>query len=286
MANNGRDYESFVQVLQQAILDSEEFIKQKNIRIEANKKIVDNSGVSREFDLYWEYELAGVTYKTVIECKDYNSKIPMEKIDALIGKTRDIPDLKAIFATKVGYQSGAIERAKFNKIDLLVVRKQNDGDWTDSDGNPVITEICAMLQIVSAATIVSCRPEIDGNWVKENTSLDVTKPFQMQMRNDETFIEDLESGETYSLLQLEERLGHNHKGKSGVYDYKQSFSNAFIVCGSHRLKLRSLNLKYSISNPMEFPINIDYTQELLGVVEYLHHDKKTAVFASGINNDW
>ena len=41
----GRDYEIFVQNLQQALLDSEEFLKQKNIRIERNKKIADNFGI-------------------------------------------------------------------------------------------------------------------------------------------------------------------------------------------------------------------------------------------------
>ena len=70
MANNGRDYESFVQKLQQALINSEEYLHQKNISIERNVKITDNYGIDREFDLYWEYELAGVTYKTVIECKD------------------------------------------------------------------------------------------------------------------------------------------------------------------------------------------------------------------------
>ena len=68
MANNGRDYETFVQKIQQALINSEEYLHQKNISIERNVKITDNCGIDREFDLYWEYELAGVTYKTVIEC--------------------------------------------------------------------------------------------------------------------------------------------------------------------------------------------------------------------------
>lgn len=59
---------------------------QKNIEIERNKKIKDNYGIVREFDLYWEYELAGVIYKTIIECKDYASRVSIDKIDAFIGK--------------------------------------------------------------------------------------------------------------------------------------------------------------------------------------------------------
>lgn len=103
MSNNGREYEEFVASLQKALFESEQWTELRNIQIEQNKKIKDNFGILREFDLYWEYELAGITYKTVIECKDYASKVSIEKIDALLGKIRDIPDLKPIFATKTGY---------------------------------------------------------------------------------------------------------------------------------------------------------------------------------------
>jgi hypothetical protein len=157
VANDGKDYEQFVKDLQQGLLDSEDFIKQKNICIETNKMITDNCGIKREFDLYWEYELAGITYKTVIECKDYASKVSVEKIDALIGKTRDIPDLKAIFATKTGYQSGAKAKAEHNKIDLLIVRVQGDQDWEDSDGNPYIKEIAIKMELISAARTLALK---------------------------------------------------------------------------------------------------------------------------------
>ncbi|WP_279498910.1 hypothetical protein [Aeromonas veronii] len=71
---NGKQYEEFVGRLQQAILNSEEYLKIKNITIEKNRIITDNNGIDREFDLYWEYDLGGIKYKSVIECKDYNQK--------------------------------------------------------------------------------------------------------------------------------------------------------------------------------------------------------------------
>jgi hypothetical protein len=123
MKNTGKEYEEFVRDLQQAIINSEEEIKQKNIIVEKNKIIKDKNGLDREFDLYWEYELGGFTYKTVIECKDYDTPIKLEKIDALIGKTHDIPELKPVFATKTGYQSGAETKAVQNGIDLIIIKK-------------------------------------------------------------------------------------------------------------------------------------------------------------------
>ena len=157
----GKDYEAFVQDLQQAILDSEELIRQKNIHIERNKIIKDNLGINREFDLYWEYELGGLIYKTVVECKDYASKISVEKIDALIGKTRDIPDLKPVFATKIGYQKGAQTKARANNVDLLVVRKQRDDDWEDKDGNPLINKIAVDIHYLPNTRITHFTPYID-----------------------------------------------------------------------------------------------------------------------------
>src|SRR5690606_14872243 len=127
---------NFVARLQHAILYSEEIAKQKNIQIEVNKRLIDNSGIERQFDVYWEYELGGYKYKTVIECKDYASSVSIEKIDALVGKLNDLPDIKAVFATRSGYQSGAKIKAEKHNIELLLVREQNDSDWIGDDGVP------------------------------------------------------------------------------------------------------------------------------------------------------
>ncbi len=166
MNNDGKDYEQFVALLHQALLNAENITQQKNIKVELNKKIVDSHGVEREFDIYWEYELAGITYKTVIECKDYNSRIPLEKIDALIGKIRDISDLRAVFATKKGYQSGAKTKAEHNRIDLLVVREQDDSDWQNVDGTPFIKEIHVNMIIRMPAHITDFQPLLDAKWAK------------------------------------------------------------------------------------------------------------------------
>lgn len=286
MANDGKDYEQFVKSLQQALLNSEDLIKQNNIVIEANKKLIDSCGIKREFDLYWEYELAGVVYKTVIECKDYKSRVSVEKIDALIGKTRDLPDIKPVFATKTGYQSGAKAKAEFNKIDLLIVREQSDDDWEDSDGNPFIKKIVINMEFISVARTISFTPEIDGDWAKENTDLDLNSPFNLNMRNDLITVEDVVSGEKYTILQLEEKLGTLHKGESGDFTKTETFEEAYLYCEDLKLKLRSYTINYSVSLPIQMPINIDYSKELVGVIEYLHKGTKTAVFLDRIIKDW
>ncbi|MBH0077139.1 restriction endonuclease [Pseudoalteromonas sp. SWYJ118] len=280
----GRDYEIFVQNLQQALLDSEEFLKQKNIRIERNKKIADNFGIVREFDLYWEYELGGVTYKTIIECKDYSSRVSVEKIDALIGKIRDIPDLKPVFATKVGYQSGAKLKAKNNKIELLVVREQNDTDWEDEDGTPLIKIINANITLYSPIRVTGFKPVIDAGWAIENTDFDVEKPFSFPSLNTELFIDDKFKKNRFSLFDLESKLTKEYQDKIGQQSITYDCNDAYIETPSYKLKLHSLKIEFIVPKPFSNPFTVDLSKELIGVIEYLHKDRKTTVFRDKIVN--
>ena len=280
--SDGKDYEIFVQKLQQALLYSEPLTKQKNIKIERNKKITDNSGIEREFDLYWEYELAGITYKTVIECKDYASKISIDRIDALIGKIRDIPDLKPVFATKTGYQKGAKIKAEKNKIDLLIVREQRDDDWEDEEGNPLVREVNIKMYFEPSPRITQFSPHIDKDWTINNTKINAENSFHISGMNNEIFIEDLKNNETYSLYDLAHRLDFISGDNYGELHYKESFEDAYLKNNELRLKMKSYEVTYIRSEPMIIPINIDFSKELMGVIEYLDTGLSTAIFLDKI----
>ena len=279
--SDGKDYEIFVQNLQQALLDSEELTSQENIEIERNKKITDNCGIEREFDLYWEYELAGITYKTVIECKDYAVPVSVEKIDALIGKIHDIPDLKPVFATKTGYQSGAETKARSNKIDLLIVREQRDDDWKDK-----FRELGMQICLEIPPRITGFHPVIDGEWIRRNTNLNPTTAPAISGLNNEIFIEDLVKNETYSLFDLAHRLESIAGNNYGDLRHSESFENAYLIADGLRLKMNSYKVEYVRSEPLESSINIDISKELIGVIEYLSKGSSTAVFRDKIVKSW
>jgi hypothetical protein len=281
MDKTGKEYEEFVARLQKAIFDSEQYTSQKNILIQKNKKLLDKNGLEREFDIYWEYELGGFTYKTIIECKDYNSTISIEKIDALIGKIKDIPDLKAIFATKLGYQSGTRIKASQNNIDLIIVREQNDSDWTDEYGNPLIQIVNIGGTLYIPARISKFQPLFDGKWIKENTNIDITKPIQFRGLNNEIIIDDIDGKENYSLYELAEKLTSLEDNNPGEYERIKEFSDAYLVFKELRLKLRSYKVSYQIPKPIESNIHIDISQELLGVIEYLEKGIKKKIFKNG-----
>ena len=280
------EYEIFVQKLYQAILDTEEFTKQKNIKIEHDKKIIDNLGDKQQFDLYWEYKYGGITYKTIIECKNYNSKIEIGEINELIGKIQGIPDIKSIFATKIGYQKGAEKRAKNKNIDLLIVREQREDDWQKKDGTPRLKEINIDLHLSVPARIIHFHPIIDVNWMIKNTEFNPETLPGLSGQNIDIFISDRVKNDTYSLYELAERLGSISSEKFGVLCRKESFEDAYLIYQNLRLKMTSYHLKYVNSKPITESILIDYGKELLGVIEYLGEKHATAIFKQGVDNKW
>jgi len=282
MANNGKDYEFFVAKMQQALINADEYASQKNIQIEVNKKIFDNCGIERQFDIYWEYELGGLTYKTVIECKDYASSVTVEKIDSLIGKVKDIPDLKAVFATKMGYQSGAKIKAEQNKIELLVVREQNNEDWTDADGTPLIKVINVKMHAFMPANIEKFIPVFDVEWIKENTNIDINKPLNISALNTEIIIEDIQKSETYSYRDMASKLSSIGESAIGRFEKVEVFENAFIHYKELKLKLNSYKVEYTLSEPVQSSFEIDFSKELIGVVEYLQRGTKKTIFKNGV----
>lgn len=277
MKNNGKEYEAFVANLQKALINSEEFLKQKNIQIQLNKKITDNFGTEREFDIYWEYELAGIVYKTVIECKDYNSKVSIDKIDALVGKTRDIPDLKAVFATKKGYQSGAEIKAKFNKVDLLIVREQNDSDWYTSDGIPLVRKARVNIHVLSDRKITSLSPMVDMQWANEESVTELT----IDGLSDEIYINNLDINERKSIYDIVNHYESDTES-SGDFYIEKSFSNAWLECKNTKYKIKGIKIGFSTQQPSISTMEIDFTKELVGVIEYVSKGMKTSIFNEGV----
>ncbi|WP_145574560.1 hypothetical protein [Yersinia alsatica] len=61
--NTGKAYEEFVGAIQQSLINAEGMSHLKNINVEVNKKIEDRNGIVRQFDVYWEFALGGMSIK-------------------------------------------------------------------------------------------------------------------------------------------------------------------------------------------------------------------------------
>lgn len=259
----------------------------KNIRVEVNKKIEDRNGVLRQFDVYWEFNLGGYDYKTVIECKDYASTVTIDKIDAFIGKAQDIPGLRLIYATKTGYQSGAQKKAKQNKIDLLLIREGVDEDWTAPDGTPLIKTINLNIIAISPPNITSFSPFVDASWLDSQPNLDVGKigeKFSMTLNN-EIFIFNEVTGVRFSLYDLANSLaGKIPDIKYGEGTYSEDLHDSYLESAdaSLRVKLSGYKLSYIYREPAKVTSVIDYSKEFIGIVQNYSSGDKKMVFRDGI----
>lgn len=85
----------------------------------------DDEIAGRQFDVTIRFTFGTYSYLTVIECKDYSSKVPVEKVDALVTKARDAKANKAVMVSSKGFQSGCFSVAERHDVQLLVLTESS-----------------------------------------------------------------------------------------------------------------------------------------------------------------
>jgi len=278
--NSGKSYEKFVQVIQQSLLNADKFIHGRTVTVELDKKLVNAAGVTRQFDVYFEFEAGGHLYRTVIECKDYASMIKAEKIDAFLGKTAGIPGLNLIYATRTGYQSGAVAIARSNNVRLLVVDEAGDQDWVDEDGTPFLRTVHLRGTMHSTPSVTTFSTDIGGTGLTEEQQEEA-----LQILNrfpPDWYIEDVDAGEQYDMRQLQVKLDHLYQDMApGKGVHTQRLSNAWIVMkeGTLRVRLYQYEAHFIKAADVEFESVIDISDQLLGIVTDITSETKTRIWA-------
>ena len=118
--NTGRPYELLAQAIWQAVNDQEEVT---NVKVQCNVTL-PGSLTSHEIDVYWEFERSGVTYRTVVQAKDWINPVKQEQLIAFKKVLEDLPGQpRGIFVTRTGYQRGALQVAKATGIELYELRQ-------------------------------------------------------------------------------------------------------------------------------------------------------------------
>lgn len=284
--NTGKEYEEFVGTIQQSLINAENLTPIKNISVELNKKIIDRNEIARQFDVYWEFSIGGVIYKSVIECKDYASPVTIDKIDALLGKTADIPGLRLIYATKTGYQSGAKTKAEKHQIDLLIVRETNESDWVAEDGTPYIQKLTLKIVAITQPRITMFTPFIDKSWLdlQEDGLIDKIREGLSTFVNNTIFIDDISTAEKYSIFDLDGMLTTKIDGITyGQGEYKETLSNAFMELTTIglRVKIKGYSVSYVYNKPLETVSEIDFSKQILGIVHNYISGEKKMIFKDG-----
>ncbi len=92
-------------------------------KVQHNIKLKGRSGCEHQIDVYWEYVKDGIRHRVAIECKNYNKRVPKEKVSAFHGTLVDLDDVKGIMVSKKGFQKGAKQFAEHYGISLKELRE-------------------------------------------------------------------------------------------------------------------------------------------------------------------
>jgi Zn-dependent peptidase ImmA (M78 family) len=96
------------------------------------KKYTDINGNDVEFDIAIETFRGNATTPsiiTLIECKDHESPIQVEKIRAFADKIKDVGGHKGIFIATSKFQEGAFNKARSVGIGLAIMDESNEVSW-------------------------------------------------------------------------------------------------------------------------------------------------------------
>ena len=159
MKNTGVEYEKLTQRIFSLIVNQnrvDTIDVQQHVILQGKKN-------KHEIDVYWKFSDGVSEFETIIQAKDWNSKVKMEQIYALSGIINDLPGtVKGIFVSKSGYQEGAIAAAEGCGIDLYELRSPKDSDW-DGYIKSILLRYYLTTPIIDNVQLL-----LDGDWAASN----------------------------------------------------------------------------------------------------------------------
>lgn len=152
--NHNTDYERFTQEIYQQLVNLDVV---RTTKVQHDVKLEGRSGQKHQIDVYWEYVVAGNKHRVAIECKNYNTLVPIGKVRDFKGVLDDLNGVNGIMVTKVGYQEGAKKYAQEYGISLKELR-------TPRYGETIIGEIENHIHYEVRYTLF----QVDEAWAEKN----------------------------------------------------------------------------------------------------------------------
>ena len=207
------EFERFTQRIYQKLVNNDVI---KPIIVQHNVKLKGKSGCEHQIDVYWEYEIDGYLHRVAIECKNYDTLVPIGKVRDFFGVLQDLNNVRGIIVSSKGYQEGAKKFANYYDISLKALRRPG---WNESIGSITTT---------THADIRHTLFLIDENWIDEhNFSLDCLRQFYTEFQFEKTeywkavsyfpiktkdhFIRNAKGEQVSSLEELEQQIPENLK---------------------------------------------------------------------------
>lgn len=194
--NPNTEFERFTQRIYQKLVNNDVL---KPTTVMHNVKLKGKSGCEHQIDVYWEYEIAGNMHRVAIECKNYDSLVPVGKVRDFYGVLSDLNNVNGIMVSKKGFQNGAKKYATEYGISLKELRR------------PGWNEIIGSIKTVVHAETFHTLYLFDDEWVKEqNIDLDKIRSFYANLQFDKA---DYWKAATHLPIETKDYYIRNAKGK-------------------------------------------------------------------------
>jgi len=158
--NTGVPYELLTRMIFDAILN-QDWEGVNNIEV---KHDVTLTGIktTHQIDVYWEFEVGGIRYVTIVQAKDWMSAVDQGELLKFYGVLEDLPTQpRGVFVTRTGYQEGALNYARAQGILLYELREPTDSD-RKSRMLTINVDLSAYLSHTTQAQLIH-----DDHWVSE-----------------------------------------------------------------------------------------------------------------------
>ena len=263
--NPNTDFERFTQYVYQKLVNNDVL---KPTTVQHNVKLKGKSGCEHQIDVYWEYEIAGNLHRVAIECKNYNSQVPIGKVRDFHSVLSDLNNVNGIMVSKKGFQEGAKKYAAEYGISLKELHRPGRNVFIGSITTVMHADICHTLFL------------FDDDWVKEhNVNLDGIRSFyasfqfekaaywraatHLPIETKDHFIRNSKGEIISSLEELEKQLPDNPEpGTEVVFPFEDGWLESRYL-GS--VKIREVKFEYE-SKTQERTINLladDFVEAIL-----------------------
>lgn len=233
--NSGQEYEQLVRDLFEQILNQDVV---ETISVQQNVLLAGKSTI-HQIDVYWKFKTGGVTYETIVQAKDWSSKVDQGELIKFKGVLDDLPNQpRGVFVTRTGFQSGAENFAKANGILLFELREPSDEDLESW-----VTEIRINIKfLVPRTTNIALHP--DRDWTereRRRLGQDPSEPLSMTISGDAQLRRD-DGSSIGTLMNVFDQYYQQHTGSFANTDIVHEFTDAtFIETGEIKFPLIKLN---------------------------------------------
>ena len=138
MENTGKPYEELTRTIFEQIVNQ---TAARTIEVRTNV-VLQGKTTTHQIDVFWKFEVGGVEYQTVVQCKDWNKPVDQGELILFKGVLDDIPGQpRGVFVTRTGYQRGARDFAEAHGIELY--------ELCDADPGGKIRKVVLNMRLLS-----------------------------------------------------------------------------------------------------------------------------------------